>query len=365
MNHWLAALRARIAQRRSVVRVSVASIKGSAPREPGARMLVEQDSFEGSVGGGHLELKAIEIARDMLARPASGPARLDRFALGTTLGQCCGGAVNLWFDRFDVDDLCFVDSALEARTDSPTVIATSLSDHGRSQRAVITTKSMLNAKFMLEWGEAAGRSIERLLQAPRSGLSARLLPATVHHPPLLLERADSRHQHLRLFGAGHVGRAIVNVFADLPFDIVWIDERPEAFPETTPFNVVKRCTSSPLEAVANAPRGAWHLVMTHSHDLDYALCAAILRKNDHGWAGLIGSETKATCFNVRFARDGIPAHAIARLTSPIGWQGIKSKLPGAIAVSVAAQLLQVLEARATSAAAAPARPILMEEHTQS
>ena len=351
MNHWLTAMRARIAQGRPVVRVTVASIKGSAPREPGACMLVEPDGFVGSIGGGHLELKAIEIARDMLARPASGAARLDRFALGATLGQCCGGAVNLWFDRFDGDDLRFVDSALEARTNDPTVIATLLNGHGRSRRAVITAQSMLHAKFMVEWDDAARASIGRLLNAPRSGASARLLPARAQHPAVLLERADSRHQHLCLFGAGHVGRAIVNVFADLPFDILWIDERPDAFPEATPVNVVKRCTSSPLEAVANAPRDTWHLVMTHSHDLDYELCAAILRKNDHGWAGLIGSDTKATCFNVRFAREGITAQAIARLTSPIGWEGIRSKLPGAIAVSVAAQLLRLLEAAGTTAVA--------------
>lgn len=361
MNHWLTALRKRLTQGRSVVRVTVASIKGSAPREPGACMLVEQHGFAGSIGGGNLELKAIEIARDMLARPASGSARLNRFALGATLGQCCGGAVNLWFDRFDGSDASFVESALSATALHPTVIATTLSTDGSTRRCVIGTESARHTQPVPGGDAAAASAIDQLLQEPRSGLYARLLPGTAHRPAVLLERADSRHPQLRLFGAGHVGRAVVNAFADLPFDIVWIDERPEAFPGTTPLNVLKRSTASPLDAVADAPRDAWYLVMTHSHDLDYELCAAILRRNDHAWAGLIGSETKATCFGIRFAREGIPAQAIARLTSPIGWQGIKSKLPGAIAVSVAAQLLQVLEATEASVAVPDERARLTAE----
>lgn len=356
MNHWLTALRDRLTQGRSVVRVTVASIKGSAPREPGACMLVEQAGCAGSIGGGHLELKAIEIARDMLARPASASARLDRFALGATLGQCCGGAVTLWFDRFDASDASFVESALCATERHPTVIATTLSKGGAARRCVIDAEFRNHPQPVPAWDDAATSAIGELLQAPRAGLYARLVPATAHRPAVFLERTNSRHPALRLFGAGHVGRAIVNVFADLPFDIVWIDERPEAFPQSMPGNVVGRCTATPLEEVARAPIGAWHLVMTHSHELDYELCAAILRRNDHAWAGLIGSETKATCFNIRLAREGIPAHAIARLTSPIGWQGIRSKLPGAIAVSVAAQLLQVLEAT-EAADAVPAERI--------
>lgn len=343
MNDWLTALRDRLVQGRSVVRVSVASVKGSAPREPGACMLVESTGTVGTIGGGHLELKAIGIARDMLACRASGSARLDRFALGATLGQCCGGAVNLWFDRFDVVDVGFVESAIGARSRYPTVIATTLKTEGTARRHVIAGDARNHPQAVSAWDDAATSAIEALLHAPRGGPYAQLVPATVQRPALFVERADSRHPLLLLFGAGHVGRAMVNVFAELPFDIVWIDERPEAFPESMPPNVARRCTTNPIDEVARAPIGAWHLVMTHSHDLDYDLCAAILRRNDHVWAGLIGSETKATCFNVRFARDGIPAESISRLTSPIGWQSIKSKLPGAIAVSVAAQLLQVLE----------------------
>ena len=88
--------------------------------------------------------------------------------------------------------------------------------------------------------------------------------------------------------------------------------------------------------------GAYFVVMTHSHALDYALCRTLIERNDFAWLGLIGSMSKAARFRSRLAREGVAADAIARLTCPIGVQGIASKWPGAIAVAIAAQLLQQL-----------------------
>lgn len=342
MNRWIASLRATLLDGEPAVRVSVAAVKGSAPREPGACMLVRASGFEGSIGGGHLELKAIGIARDMLAQSAGTRARLDRFALGATLGQCCGGAVNLWFDRYDASDLPFLNAVADARERGPAVVATTMSPDGPARRALHTPERDPGSVHDV------ALAAERLLHAPPGAPRALLLPASGDRAPALLERADSPHAQLWLFGAGHVGRALVGVFADLPFDVTWVDSRPDAFPSSAPSNVAMRVEASPVEAAARAPAGAWFLVMTHSHDLDYDLCTAILRRDDHAWAGLIGSETKATCFAVRFAREGIAPQAIARLTSPIGSRTIRSKLPGAIAVSVAAQLLEQLETRAAS-----------------
>jgi hypothetical protein len=80
--------------------------------------------------------------------------------------------------------------------------------------------------------------------------------------------------------------------------------------------------------------------MTHSHPLDYALCRAILQRGDFAWAGLIGSKSKAARFRSRLARRRHAAERIARWCVPIGVGGIDSKWPAAIAVAVAAQLLQ-------------------------
>ncbi len=83
-----------------VVLVSVDSIVGSTPREAGAKMLVTPGFFYGTIGGGNLEYQALEIARNLLHTGAEGGLR--RFPLGAGLGQCCGGLVNLMFERLDV-----------------------------------------------------------------------------------------------------------------------------------------------------------------------------------------------------------------------------------------------------------------------
>jgi xanthine dehydrogenase accessory factor len=129
--------------------------------------------------------------------------------------------------------------------------------------------------------------------------------------------------------------------AELPFEVTWVDERADAFPSPLPRNASARIAPFPVEEVAAAPPGAIYLVLTHRHDLDFDLCHAILQRGDARWAGVIGSAAKAASFRKRLARRGLAPARIARLVSPIGVEGIASKLPAAIAIAVAAQLLQV------------------------
>jgi xanthine dehydrogenase accessory factor len=311
MTDWLDALSRMLLAEASAVRVVVAATRGSAPREPGACMLVSAAAVEGTIGGGHLEFRAIEIARGMLGQSEPGATRLDRFALGATLGQCCGGAVELWFERFGSEDRDFISRALAAReADADVLLITRLEPGHAPQRTIAT-------------------------QAPASAD--------------LVERLQPALSPLRLFGAGHVGSALVSVLAALPFRVTWVDSREDAFPTMVPANASIVCSDAPEAEVATAPPGAFYLVVTHSHDLDYAIVRAILGRDDFAWAGLIGSATKAKRFMQRLARQGVAPERIARLVCPIGIAGIESKLPGAIAVAVAAQLQQVLEARAAGA----------------
>ncbi|MEO1020602.1 MAG: xanthine dehydrogenase accessory protein XdhC, partial [Pseudomonadota bacterium] len=143
---------------------------------------------------------------------------------------------------------------------------------------------------------------------------------------------------LYLFGAGHVGRAIVNAMDSLPFEIAWIDSRPEIFPEFLPDNVIPRPALDPLSEVGRAPAGAFFLVMTHEHDQDEQICERILIRGDFAYLGLIGSETKVRRFRMRLGGRDIPH--LDRLICPIGLPGIQSKEPAIIAASVAADLLQ-------------------------
>jgi xanthine dehydrogenase accessory factor len=146
---------------------------------------------------------------------------------------------------------------------------------------------------------------------------------------------------LQLYGAGHVGRAIVGLLSGIDCRVQWIDERESEFPATElPSHIERVCVEPVAAEVGLASPGAFYLVLTHSHDLDLALTQAILRRGDFGWFGLIGSKTKRARFEHRLRERGFDAALTARMVCPIGLPGITGKEPEVIAVAVVAQLLQ-------------------------
>jgi xanthine dehydrogenase accessory factor len=155
------------------------------------------------------------------------------------------------------------------------------------------------------------------------------------------ERYDEGVTPLLLFGAGHVGCALVLALAPLPFAVRWIDSRADAFPAHVPGNVASFAAPEPPAEIAAAPAGAFVLVVTHDHALDLAITADALARADFPFVGLIGSETKRKRFEKRFRELGIPENRIRQLTCPIGLPSIGGKAPAVIAASAAAQLLQV------------------------
>jgi xanthine dehydrogenase accessory factor len=245
------------------VLVKVDSIVGSTPREAGARMIVTADKLYGTIGGGNLEYRACVIARDQLERGEGDSLR--RFPLGAGLGQCCGGLVNLMFEKLD--------------------------EHSN-------------------WGEIA---------------------------------REQDQIELYLFGAGHVGSALVRALQDLPIRINWIDTRDNILPQSSPPGVSTICTDTPEAEVDAAPPGSYFLVMTHDHGLDQRLCEQILMRDDFAYFGLIGSSSKRRNFETRMRRRGVDPGRFSSMTCPIGIDGIHSKHPAQIAISVAAEILQVYD----------------------
>jgi xanthine dehydrogenase accessory factor len=162
------------------------------------------------------------------------------------------------------------------------------------------------------------------------------------HVTVLFEVLRPPRLYVGLFGAGHVGKALVRVLADLPCRVNWIDPRPEALPAVVPSNVRPVRTPHPAQAIADLPAGSVVLVMTHDHALDFEIVAAALRRPDLGAIGLIGSDTKRARFVSRLGRIGIDAE---RLICPIGLPGIEGKEPAVVAVSVAAQILLLQSAQ--------------------
>jgi xanthine dehydrogenase accessory factor len=244
--------------------IEVTQARGSAPREAATRMLVSPHETLGTIGGGHLEWQAIQLAREAIAASAAPFTR--HFALGPALGQCCGGAVDLRF-------------------------------------------APLTASEVAAWPEP---------------------------PPRFT---------VQLYGAGHVGQALVRALAALPCRVHWLDERDSAEAAMQPLAALGAAHVTPLvidsvEAeVAHAPDDACHIVMTHSHDLDLRIVESVLRHGQFRYLGLIGSATKKARFLSQLSARGFDAAALTRITCPIGVPGISGKEPEVIAVAVAAQLL--------------------------
>ncbi|MCO5978500.1 xanthine dehydrogenase accessory protein XdhC [Ideonella oryzae] len=192
------------------------------------------------------------------------------------------------------------------------------------------------AGWPLDWPVALGPSLG---QCCGGALTLRLSPldaaavAAWTDPPVRLR--------LQLHGAGHVGRAIVHLLADLPCEVLWVDERDKEFPsEPSPPHIARLVSEQAEAEVALGRPGDAYLVLTHRHDLDLRIVEAILRRGDFGFCGLIGSATKRARFEHRLRERGIPASSLSRLTSPIGLPGLSGKEPAVIALSVVAQLLQ-------------------------
>lgn len=140
---------------------------------------------------------------------------------------------------------------------------------------------------------------------------------------------------LWIYGAGHVGRALVNVMAPLPdFAITWVDTGAERFPET---DVTTLVAKDPALIVKHAPVDADHLILTYSHEIDLALCHALLNHDFHG-VGLIGSATKWARFKTRLAALGHTPAQISRIACPIGDPSL-GKHPAAIALGVATAMI--------------------------
>ncbi len=201
------------------------------------------------------------------------------------------------------------------------------------------------ARSMLAAGGAA--EVMELPLGPELGqccggfVRVRIAPADVTSLAELDEREAAERAELplvMLFGAGHVGRALAPALAPLPFRVRWLDGRPGQFEEIAAEGVEIVLTERPLSEIAAAPPGAFYVVMSHSHALDFEICAAVLQRGDFAYLGLIGSRSKRMSFLKGFRELGVPEAAIARLVCPIGGT-LKDKRPPVIAALVAAELI--------------------------
>lgn len=322
MSFDLAGLAAAVAREGAVVRVLVAGAEGSAPREAGASMLVWAEGQEGTIGGGALEWEAAARARGLLG---AGPwARAEmRMPLGPALGQCCGGAVRLVMERFGAAEVA---ALLALRGPGADPLARPL-ESGAAPDGT---------------GLAAPRAPFGARAAARTARSGAEGSGPVIAGGWIAERWAEAPSALVLYGAGHVGRALVAALAGTGWRILWVDDAAARFPATIPAHAERLVAADPADAVGLAGPEAAHLVLTYSHALDLEICHRILAR-PFRFAGLIGSDSKAARFRARLRALGHSEAAIARLVCPIGEKAL-GKTPAAIAVGVAAGLLRLAAA---------------------
>ncbi len=266
---WINALAELQQQGEPCVLVTIIEERGSTPRNAGSKMVVSRERLYDTIGGGHLEYKAQKIAREMLENRVR-ETRLERFSLGASLGQCCGGATVLLFEPM-----------------------------GQPQA------------------------------------------------------------HIAVFGAGHVGRALVPLLASLPCKVRWIDSRESEFPAQIPTGVQKVVNDEVVDEVENMPAGSYFIVMTHNHQLDLELTAAILSRGDFTYYGLIGSKSKRAKFEHRLRDRGFQPETVQRMRCPMGIAEVKGKLPVEIAVSIAGEVIAIYNANFGEKSADGEKPVPM------
>ncbi len=326
----------------AVVRIAVIRAEGSSPRETGAAMLVSAAGAEDTIGGGALENEATTHARMMIAG-AEGGAETGRvwhrecrdFALGPSLGQCCGGVVRMLFERFTVREASALADLGRVGGAADTVLLRPLAS-GPPPRLASAGQQPDE-----RWPSGVARAM-RAISASERAADAMLIPGRKGEADWFLEPLAAPAHPLVIYGAGHVGRALARAVEVLPFRIVWVDGRPGAFPDAVSPDIALRSQiADPESLLKTLPAQAIHIVMTHSHPLDLAICHAVLAGDDFRFLGLIGSATKRVRFLKRLREAGLTEAQLERLVCPIGLPDIAGKHPAVIAASVAAQLLQI------------------------
>ncbi len=290
-----------VAAHGAVVRVLVASTKGSAPRDGGATMLVWQSGQSGTIGGGALEHQASLRARELL----TGAKRVMHLTqpLGPNLGQCCGGNVTLILERFETENLPAENEINFARA--------------VDADASVDIPALLQRRI----DAAKDTPIEPILTAGWLAESIQQTPTPVW-----------------IYGAGHVGRALARTLAPLGgYDITLIDTDTARLPSHLPQNVTTLTAENMADLVKHAGDDAHHYIMTMDHAFDLEICHQLLDRR-FGFAGLIGSKTKWARFQNRLEQLGHTRDEVSRITCPIGDPTL-GKEPQTIAVGIAHALL--------------------------
>jgi xanthine dehydrogenase accessory factor len=204
-------------------------------------------------------------ARELLSQ-AKHDFRIERFPLGARVGQCCGGVVHLSFEYISVQSPLWLAALKDVqKSGKAAVMVTAMDGSAGEDKLLVTTQMCVGCLPAPRQHQLA---VERALKL----LSNATNSEPVQEDTLLYEPIGNTYRQIVIFGAGHVGKALVNVLSTMPCCIRWIDSRAAEFPDHIPANVQVEVLDQPEMTVNDLPAGSHVVVMTHSHALDWEIC---------------------------------------------------------------------------------------------
>jgi len=353
---WLNSFKKAITLYNGCVLLTVIETKGSTPCSVGDKIIFsnKQSTF-GSIGGGNLEFQALTLAQVLLEKDANS-THLEKYPLGATLGQCCGGYVKVMFESFvnSSSQLKKKNSWLETVSDliekqQDFVVATIIDNQtdklNSGKKFIYTANSDKSPSRDSDLNGKIRDGAYNLLSENDSPTIVQYQSTSESFVEVCYEKVSSTElQSVAIFGAGHISRALMPILIKLPIRIYWIDDRAQQFEQyqgdTSQINII--CDDF-ISGLADLPDETYCLVITYSHQMDFDICEKIISRNSFTYLGMIGSRIKGNKFRDRLLKKGYSKEIVEKFICPIGAKQKFLKSPTAIAVTIAMDLLNFLE----------------------
>ncbi len=318
---------------------------GSAPRPLGTSCVILEDgSLIGSVGGGALEFRVMERAKDIFREGKTELLHFDLTGIEVTeTDMLCGGIVDVYLEPLLAEDSTAINlfhkvsKMIDAGRSGVllTRVAKGLNADNQTSRFLLAGDGLAEDLSGPAWNEAL-QVIDKLRKAKHPILEQ----LTSGAPPIFVQpiRPDDV---LYIFGAGHVSTHIAPLAKSVGFRVVIIDDRAEfanrdRFPSADEIIIIP--FSEAFDRV-QASRSAYVAIVTRGHSHDRGVLFQTLNK-DWAYVGMIGSRRKKEIIYQSLIKDGIAEERLKHVHAPIGL-AIGADTPEEIAVSIIAEMIQV------------------------
>jgi xanthine dehydrogenase accessory factor len=355
---WAEAVRT-LERKKPFALATVVNVRGSTPREVGAKMIVRDDGQFGTIGGGCGEAEVFRKARVLLED--DGEARLAEVDLTGDFDQqqigTCGGImdvfIDLWRPRADLE---IARRLAEAADHNRPAALLTIVDPGTAPKAKVGERTIvdlsrraapldgfagLDSAAAQQLGERTADAVAALFEV---GADGAVHPATRVEPsgaPRVFLDPITGAQRLIIVGAGHIAQPLARLGSMLGFHVTVIDDRAsfanrERFPNAD--QIIVRPFAAAIEAL-ELDRHCYLLSVTRGHAFDEEVLRTALKRRNGAFIGMIGSRRRVRATLERIAEDGISAAELDEVHAPLG-ADIGAETPAEIAVSIIAEIIR-------------------------